>query len=201
MKLDFDKNLFIRICEFGINHPDGFSIENLCISLNISKDTWEYDAIEIQAHSSLYSGRTDWNHSSFNPELNSLFQVIKFIEPTTKNVIIFKNDIVLPSSDISNYIFILRHTTVFNYLDFKEYKAASKNSTIATVIAVISILITFWFQCNQETKLDKEQFKLLYSKIDSNRISSTNSILLLDSVLKTTINDHIRIHKTKSVIK
>lgn len=203
MESTIDKNLFVRICEYGIKHPDGFTINELCESLDVSKDSWEYVVIHLHAVTSLHSGRADWGQK-FNPELNTIFQVIKYIHPETKLVTNIQIDQPITTVDVSIHFFILKSTTVFDYLDFKEYEGARKASKKATCFAIISICITgitFFLQYCQKTKIDEEQFKLISSKIDSNRISRTNSILLLDSVLKTTINDHIRIHETKRVNK
>ncbi|MFA5985886.1 MAG: hypothetical protein WC819_00885 [Parcubacteria group bacterium] len=144
-----EKNLYIRISEFGYKNPDGFTQEEL--EKNLDLNDWEKKIVNKQISDTLNGGQfvhTDREgHGGMLPVRNTMFL------------------------NIENDKFILNHDAFFNYIDYREFREALRSSktaknmalfaiVISSVLALASILI----QLFGSVTLDNVQFKKILNQ-------------------------------------
>ncbi len=172
-----ENNLYVRICKFGNDFPEGFTYEQIKTGLQIDEDDWESKIIKDYMLSALRSGRIDViinggrSNNVVNPSLDSMFFVIEKV----------KNE-----NEINGHIFILKYDSFFNYIDYLELKAAFASSEtakkqarsaliVSASLALASIVISIYsifVQNKGEINIEKNQLKSILEHIDSTKFKT-----------------------------
>lgn len=146
-------NLYIKILEFGNEHPEGFHTNEIKESLKLSE--WE-NKILVTHLVNAYKNRLVGNTQ---PNIPSLFTCI------------------LEGGDFQsgNSKYILDPGSYFNYIDYQELitarkssEDANKNARVAVYIAIISMIISVIFSCWQilkSTTIDQNQLNKIIQAI------------------------------------
>ena len=147
------QNLYIRLLEFGLNQPNGFSHEELETHLNLNE--WEKKIVNKFIELALNTGRPVPGPTGYIPDSeNTIFVLISNDHPIGAR-------------------FILSHNAFFSYLDYLELQSAKETSNSANRNAklalwavffttLISIVISFClasWQIKSPVEMDEKQFK------------------------------------------
>ena len=150
-----EKSIYIKIIEFGLKHPDGFTgISDKDLDLK----EWEKDIVKTylsNARVNFYETQT----LNRNSNVETPFLVI--------------NTHGGPKND--TYTYIVNFDTHFKYLDYQELKFARENaktarslSLVAIILAGLSILIAILIPVfiKQTIKIDNNQFNRIEEQLN-----------------------------------
>lgn len=225
MELKIDGHLYLRICKFGIKHPEGFKIQTLLEELEIEDNSWEFLTINLYARLALLTARYNVDRTNntitYNPEYDSLFHVL---QRSNDSGGIDNFDITqsLDSIDIYKYYFILKASSVFEYLDYLEFTEAKENaisslnkanesisiaiksiriSFITLVISIIVSGLSIFISCKQ-LKISEKQLDLQSKPIEIDQFQLKQILGALDSNKNILNKNIIQIeHNLDSLIK
>jgi hypothetical protein len=155
-----EDNIFLRVIDYGLEYPDGFTYDQLVRDLKL--EGWELETVKEHFY---IASRNYENvrglHESANTE--TLFFVIK------RGGSVFTDD---------NWKYIISFDANFKFIDYHELKFARENAKEAKRLAVIAIavsvgaaltsivmpvLVAQWF--TQTVKLDSSQLQDLKSAL------------------------------------
>ena len=156
-----DASIFLKIIEFGLNRPDGFTYEEIMEELRL--DGWEKD-ITGEYLRCAFKNAYYMRNVGESANIETPFFVVKL------------RGSHFESGDAK---YIISFDAHFKYIDYQELKFARENaehaktfslraiklSCIAIVISLISMFVPFIIALfmNQVVKIDEGQFQLLKS--------------------------------------
>jgi hypothetical protein len=133
---DIDANLFFQISNFGLTKLNGFKIQELLDALNIHADSWQYSVVRLHCYNAIQSGNTIYfnpTNIAILPNFDSIFHIISEQPNGTSS----------RNLDIYLYTYILKSSIIFEYLDFLEFREATKNAEVSLEKANESINIAY----------------------------------------------------------
>jgi hypothetical protein len=181
-----EQNLYIRLLEFGLSQPDGFSHAELEAHLNLNE--WETKIVNKFVELALNTGRTSFaRDGSYIPDSgNTIFVLISNDHPVGGR-------------------FILSHNAFFSYLDYLELqsaretsKSANRNAKLAlwavcftTLISIaVSISLAYW-QVESPVSINDVQYKAMLECVEkdgSSRDKSRSGTPLTIDTTKATLS-------------
>lgn len=120
-----EKNIYLRMIEFGINKPDGFMYKEIFES--IKPNNWEHAILDKYLYEAYLNARNR-RISNAGATIETPFFVIQ----------IGNSDHHLHES----YKYIISYDAHFKYLDYQELKFARENAKEAKTLAVKAIWIS-----------------------------------------------------------
>jgi len=159
---ELDKSIFLRMIEFGIDKPNGFTFKE--INNAIEPSGWEYLILEKYLHEA-YLNALNRRVANAAATIETPFFVIQS----------GGNDYL---SD--NYKYIISYDSHFKYLDYQELKFARQNAKEARILSerairisigaiIVSVFIPFVIAVfmTQSVKVEQEQINSIESVIKS----------------------------------
>jgi hypothetical protein len=141
------ENFYIRVIEYGIKHPDGFTYNEIIDNKELDLKDWEKESIKKYFNNAFINSYRDESKSR-SGDAETLFLIIN------------KGG----SSYDSRYV--INFDCYFKYIDYQELKLAQKNaktakklSLWAIIIALLSIITAILIPIfvRQTVKIDMEQ--------------------------------------------
>lgn len=174
------KDLFIKILEFGEKNSDGFNADSVLNNAQLNLNDWENEIIN-QYFINAFLNTRKYQAGGY-PKLETLF-------------ILIDGDINQQHTD-PKCKYVINLNARFKYIDYKELIAAKKTSRDAIVIAITSVILTlfgYYLTCNiykdqkqtpiqihpsqiQEIIKNKNNTTLIENKIDNLIIEQKNTI-------------------------
>lgn len=117
------ESLYIRIIEFGLKHPDGFTVKEVIGNKNLNLQEWEKSVIRVHlanAHTNYHQTQV-LNHNS---NIESMFLEIK------------------EGSYGASGTYIINFDAEFKYIDYQELKFARENARSARNFSIVAIIIS-----------------------------------------------------------
>ncbi len=141
------ENFYIRVIEYGIKHPDGFTYNEIIDNKDLDLKDWEKESIKKYFNNAFINSYRDESKSR-SGDAETLFLIIS------------KGG----SSCDSRYV--INFDCYFKYIDYQELKLAQKNAATAKKLAIyaigiaiasmiITVLIPIFI--TQTVKIDMEQ--------------------------------------------
>ncbi len=164
--------IYIKILEFGVNHPDGFTYEEIEKSLHLNE--WEKKIVNKFVDLALTTGRPSISSGSLGSYI-----------PESENSLFF-----LIANESGAERFILTHIAFFNYIDYLELQAAKETSVSANrnaktalwavvFTALLSIATSYFFarwQVESPVTIDEKQYDRVIEHVGNNNSTSIMTV-------------------------
>ncbi len=155
--MDPEENFYIRVIEYGIKHPDGFTYDEIIDSKELGLKDWEKEAMKKYFHNAY----VNFNQNESMGKSGSAETLFLLINRKNLNFI----------HDSNKYT--INFDSHFKYIDYQELKFARENAKTAKTlslcaigIAVLSIAAAIFAQLWLNTvRIDPEQINRILNAL------------------------------------
>lgn len=154
-----EENFFIRIIEYGIEHPNGFTYDEIINGAPLNLKDWEKEIIKKYFNNAYINSRRDESKDRSGPAETPFLLVDRRV-----------------GGDYANSLnkYVINFDSYFKYLDYQELKFARENAKtarnlslyaigIATFSIIVAILVPIIIK--QTVKIEVKQFDQILSAI------------------------------------